>query len=145
MCGILTLEQVTGHGGNGGGGRNGPVLAPTSGDRKRRSFAAALLSRLFGNRIPGHTTRAPPVGFELATDGIQFYAIANLDRTSDMANISPFFLSKFSPVPATLFISVSDTFFSPGSDTLLSPFRYAFYPRFCFCPFHKFPGKILAK
>ena len=36
--------------------------------------------------MPGHTTRAPPVGFkfELATNGIQFYAIANfkLDKTS---------------------------------------------------------------
>ena len=29
-----------------------------------RRFAAALLPRLFG-RIPGHTTRAPQVGFEL--------------------------------------------------------------------------------
>ena len=26
---------------------------------------------------PGQTTRAPPVGFELATSGIQFYVIAN--------------------------------------------------------------------
>ena len=35
------------------------------------------------NSIPGHTTRAPPVGFELATNGIQFrvYVIANLDKT----------------------------------------------------------------
>ena len=33
-------------------------------------------------RIQGHTTRAPPLGFELATDGIQFCAIANLDKTS---------------------------------------------------------------
>ena len=38
----------------------------------------------FGNSISGHTTRAPPqtqpvvrVGLELATDGIQFYVIAN--------------------------------------------------------------------
>ena len=54
-----------------------PRIAPY-----RRRFAAALLPRLLGNRIPGHTTRAPPVGFELATDGIQFYAIANLDKTS---------------------------------------------------------------
>ena len=30
-------------------------------------------------RIPGHTTRAPPVGFEQETNGFQFYAIANLD------------------------------------------------------------------
>ena len=29
-------------------------------------------------RIPGHTTRAPQVGFELETNGFQFYAIANL-------------------------------------------------------------------
>ena len=35
-----------------------------------------------GNKVPGHTTRAPPVGFELATNGIQYYAIANLDKTS---------------------------------------------------------------
>ena len=27
-------------------------------------------------------TRAPPVGFELETNGFQFYAIANLDTTS---------------------------------------------------------------
>ena len=34
--------------------------------------------------IPGHTTRAPPVRFELnlKTNGFQFYAIANLDKTS---------------------------------------------------------------
>ena len=50
----------------------------------RRRFAAALLPRLglFGNSIPGHTTRAPPAGFELATDGLQFCVIANLDQTS---------------------------------------------------------------
>ena len=35
-----------------------------------RRFAAA---RLFGNSIPGHTKKAPSVGFKLATDGIQFY------------------------------------------------------------------------
>ena len=33
-------------------------------------------------KVPGHTTRAPPVGFELATNYIQLYAIANLDKTS---------------------------------------------------------------
>ena len=33
-------------------------------------------------RIPGHTTRAPPVGFELETNSFQLYAIANLDKTS---------------------------------------------------------------
>ena len=43
-----------------------------------RRFAAAF----FGNNVQGHTTRVPPVGFELATNGIQFYAIANLDKTS---------------------------------------------------------------
>ena len=31
--------------------------------------------------MPGHTTRAPPVGFDLETSGFQFYAIANLDKT----------------------------------------------------------------
>ena len=35
-----------------------------------RRFNAALLPRLFENSIPGHTTRAPPAGFELATKGI---------------------------------------------------------------------------
>ena len=45
-----------------------------------RRFAAALIPR--SGRIPGHTTRAPQVGFELETDGFQFYAIANLDKTS---------------------------------------------------------------
>ena len=48
----------------------------------RRRFAAALLPRLFWNGIPGHTTRAPQLGFELATNGIQFHVIANLDKTS---------------------------------------------------------------
>ena len=48
----------------------------------RRRFAAALLPRLFGSNVPGHTTRAQPVGIELATNGIQFYAIANLDKTA---------------------------------------------------------------
>ena len=45
----------------------------------RVANAAALLAipRLFGNNIPGHTTRALPVGFELATDGVQFCAIAH--------------------------------------------------------------------
>ena len=44
----------------------------------RRRFAAALLPRLFVSKVPGHTTRAPPVRFELATNaGIQLYALAN--------------------------------------------------------------------
>ena len=52
-----------------------PAASPLS-----RRFAAALLPRLFGNNVPGQTTRAPPVGFEPGTNGIQFYAIANLDK-----------------------------------------------------------------
>ena len=47
-----------------------------------RRFAAALSPRLFGTKVRGHTTRAPPVGFEPATDGIRFYAIADSDKTS---------------------------------------------------------------
>ena len=49
----------------------------------RRRFASALLLRLFGNNIPGHTTRAPPFGFGLAANGIQFHhdATSNLDKT----------------------------------------------------------------
>ena len=36
---------------------------------------------MFEKRISGHTTRVPPAGFkfEPATNGIQFYVIANLD------------------------------------------------------------------
>ena len=41
----------------------------------RRSFITT-------GRFPGHTTRAPPVGFELEINDFQFYAIANLDKTS---------------------------------------------------------------
>ena len=34
---------------------------------------------MFGTKVPGHTTRAPPVGFKLVTHCIQlYYAIANL-------------------------------------------------------------------
>ena len=50
----------------------------------RRRFAA-LIPRLFGNSIPGHITRAPPmqtqpalrVGFKLVTDSIQLYVFVN--------------------------------------------------------------------
>ena len=42
----------------------------------RRRFAAALLPQLVS------TTREPPVGFKLATNCFQCYAIANLDKTS---------------------------------------------------------------
>ena len=38
-----------------------------------------------GPNVPGHTTSAPQVGFELATNGIQFSVIANLDKTSSYA------------------------------------------------------------
>ena len=49
---------------------------------KRQRFIAALLPllSLFWNSIPGLTTRAPPVGFELATNSIQFYVIAILGK-----------------------------------------------------------------
>ena len=50
--------------------------------KKRWRFAAALLPRLFGSNVPGHTTKEPQAGFEQGTNGIQFYAIANLDKTS---------------------------------------------------------------
>ena len=39
----------------------------------RRRFPAALIPQLFGNSIPDYTTRAPLVGFDLATECIQFY------------------------------------------------------------------------
>ena len=50
-------------------------------DKIRRSFTTEMIPRLglFGNKVPGHTTRAPTVGFELAANGIQFYAYANVD------------------------------------------------------------------
>ena len=47
----------------------------------RHSFITTTVW-VFGNNVPGHTTRVPQVGFELATKCIQFYAIANLDKTS---------------------------------------------------------------
>ena len=63
-------------------------------------FAAALLPRLLGNNIPGHTTRAPQVGAkdsELATNCIQVYGndnngIANLDNTSYIDDSIKFFM-----------------------------------------------------
>ena len=33
-------------------------------------------------RIPGHTTRAPPVGFELETNCFQYYVIANFESST---------------------------------------------------------------
>ena len=46
-----------------------------------------MLPRLFRNNIPGHTTRAPPLGFELATNGIKCHVLANLDKTSPIYDI----------------------------------------------------------
>ena len=43
-----------------------------------RRFAAALLPRLFGTNPMSHHKG----GFEPETNGFQFYAIANLDKTS---------------------------------------------------------------
>ena len=61
----------------------------------RRSFITTTVR----DEIPGHTTRAPPVGFELETNGFQFYAIANLDKTSLIMKMdggsSHFFLGPF--------------------------------------------------
>ena len=51
--------------------------------QRRRRFAAGLLPRLFGNNVPGRTTRAPPVGFELATTGIQFRKYAKFATLSE--------------------------------------------------------------
>ena len=43
---------------------------------------------------PMQTQQAVRVGFELATDGIQIYVFANLDKTSLAAHIGFNFLSK---------------------------------------------------
>ena len=53
-------------------------LPSSSKAKVRRSFITTTVRE----NVPGHTTRAPPVGFELAANGVQFYAIANLDKTS---------------------------------------------------------------
>ena len=45
-----------------------------------RRFAAALLPRLFGTNPRSHHKGATG-RFELETNGFQFYAIANLDKT----------------------------------------------------------------
>ena len=42
----------------------------------RRSFMTTTV------REKRPTSRVPPVGFEQTTNGVQFYAIANLDKTS---------------------------------------------------------------
>ena len=56
-------------------------------DRLKRRFATALIPRLFGNSIPSHTTREPPIRFEWATEGIQFYVIANSGLDKDIPGI----------------------------------------------------------
>ena len=48
----------------------------------RAEFRRSFYYHDCSGRIPGHTTRAPPVGFEPETSGFQLYAIANLDKTS---------------------------------------------------------------
>ena len=63
-----------------GGRRVISIVAQITKDK--RDSRQSLLPRLSGNNVPGHTTRAPSVGFELTTNGIQFYAIANLYKTS---------------------------------------------------------------
>ena len=47
----------------------------------RRSFITETVRGPAG-KVPVHTTRAPPEGFELATNAMQLYVIANLDKTS---------------------------------------------------------------
>ena len=49
--------------------------------RVKAEVRHSFITTTVREQIPGHTTRAP-VGFELATNCIQFYAIANLDKTS---------------------------------------------------------------
>ena len=68
--------------------------------RVHTDFAAALLSRLLGNNILGHTTRAPRVGAkdsEQATNCIQVHGndnngIANLGNTSYIDDSIKFFM-----------------------------------------------------
>ena len=48
-------------------------------------------------QIPGHTTREPQVGFELETNCFQFYAIANLDKTSLVGNMTVLITSDLPP------------------------------------------------
>ena len=48
----------------------------------RAEVRSSFITTTVRERIPGHTKRAPPVVFELEINGFQFYAIANLDKTS---------------------------------------------------------------
>ena len=43
---------------------------------------AEVRRQLLWNNVSGHTTREQPVRFKLATNSIQFYAVANWDKTS---------------------------------------------------------------
>ena len=51
---------------------------------RRCSCAQQLYYHNCSGRIPGHTTREPQVGFKLETNCFQFYAITNLDKTSNI-------------------------------------------------------------
>ena len=62
-----------------------------------RRFAAVYYHDCSG-RFPGHTTRAQPVGFELETNGFQFYAIANLDKTSLIYPVTMLYSSNYNIV-----------------------------------------------
>ena len=70
-----------------------------------RRFAAALLPRLFGKNPRSHHKGATG-RFELETNGFQFYAIANLDKTSlHLSNVKYLVgkateLTRSLPVPA---------------------------------------------
>ena len=57
-------------------GRTGPVAFQDGGSPPQLYYHDC------SGRISGHTTRAPPVGFKLETNGFQLYAIANLDKKS---------------------------------------------------------------
>ena len=70
-----------------------PPLPPASSTRHQsqalgRRFAAALLPRLFGTNPMSHHKG----GFEPETNGFQFYAIANLDKTSLIHTLHTFSL-----------------------------------------------------
>ena len=67
-------------------------------------------------RIPGHTRRALPVGprFELETNGFQFYAIADLDKTSQLTEVLP---------GCTVTVTGGDDSLFPGSGSCDEPER----------------------
>ena len=59
---------------------------------------AAVLPRRFGNNVPRNTTRAPAVGFELTTNGIQFYAIQWQPLPSYLSKLAMATGTRWSPV-----------------------------------------------